>query len=155
VKSIVYPGLQTTVGSSVGIPCNITLTSSSDAVKLILWYKGSDFSGSPIYSIDARNTPLKSAQHFISNSIESRAKADLSVRPALLRIDSIIDSDDGQYWCRVDFRWTRTSISVVTLTVIGILNSFVFIKVFFVEILKNFLNLVLFFKVLSHSSFRI
>jgi len=135
----VYPELRTVVGSSVQIPCNITLSSASDAVKLILWYKGSDVSGSPIYSVDARSSPLSSAQHFISNSIENRAKVDLSVRPAILKIDQIIDSDDDQYWCRVDFRWTRTSISVVTISVIGIyyllITSTLYIRIF--EVIKN------------------
>lgn len=119
---IVYPEQQVILGSSVSLACEITaLSSPSDSITLILWYRGDDISGAPIYSVDARarNTPLESAKHFISEEYEGRANFDISVRPAMLTINPIIDSDDGQYWCRVDFRWTRTTISSVRLSVIG------------------------------------
>jgi len=79
--------------------------------------------GSPIYSVDARNTRLSNAKHLMSSSLNSRANFDLSLLSVgMLTIDPVIDSDDASYWCRVDFRWTRTTISAVTLNVIGIVS---------------------------------
>lgn len=118
-----YPEQQVTQGSSASLPCDISApgTSGTDSVTLILWYRGADISGAPIYSVDGRtrNTPLESAKHFIGDEYEGRATFDISVRPAVLKINPIVETDGGQYWCRVDFRWTRTTISTVQLTVIG------------------------------------
>ncbi|CAG2103872.1 unnamed protein product [Medioppia subpectinata] len=117
-----FPEQQAVLGSSVSLPCEITAPGmSTDSVTLILWYRGDDISGAPIYSIDARsrNTPLESAKHFIADDYEGRAVFDISVRPALLKLGPIVDTDGGQYWCRVDFRWTRTTISSVLLSVVG------------------------------------
>ena len=116
------------IGSGVSLPCDISTSGASpaDSVTLILWYKGNDISGAPIYSIDARsrNTPLESAKHFTAEEYEGRANFDLTVRPAVLKIQPIVETDGGLYWCRVDFRWTRTTISKVPLTVIGKLIKF-------------------------------
>jgi hypothetical protein len=118
-----YPSIRALVNTSVGLPCNVTLSSPYNSITLILWYR-EDITGSPIYTIDARNSPLQSAQHFKSETLKSRANFDLSLpTTGILSIDPLIDTDNGNYWCRVDFRWTRTTISAVTLNVIGINES--------------------------------
>jgi hypothetical protein len=124
--STVFQDVDTVVGGKASIPCDIRVSShSADEITLILWYRGGDISGSPIYSVDARsiknnNIALDSAKHFIDKQYNGRISFNLTAEPALLTIDPIIDSDDGQYWCRVDFKWKRTTISVVSLNVIGL-----------------------------------
>jgi hypothetical protein len=106
----------------VSIPCNVTLSSPSDAISLILIYHGKDISGAPIYSIDARNKPLVEGQHFMSDSLLTRnaqfEMKSLMSEVGLLKINPTIEDDDGKYWCRVDFRWTRTSISMVSVNLL-------------------------------------
>lgn len=146
---------------------------SSDAVQLILWYHGSDISGSPFYSVDARHSnvidqrnkaaimwqkheqygqqqhqqqsspspsPIHSPQHqsngsnfeaklkhFVVPPYNGRARFELrgnkhtssSQQAALLTLDSVREEDGGWYWCRVDYRWTRTTISKIRLNVLG------------------------------------
>ena len=59
-------------------------------------------------------------------------------KPALLTIQSVRESDAGLYWCRVDYRWTRTTISKVRLNVLS-----KFISCFFLFVLFCFLSLSL------------
>lgn len=107
------------IGSKVALPCDVTIPSSEDSISLILWYKN-DRKSAPIYSIDARNTPIELAKHFISDSLRDRAKFELSTRPqALLHIDPVIGDDAGIYFCRVDFKWARTINTLSNLSVIG------------------------------------
>lgn len=119
---LAYPDVIAVVGSDVSLPCNVSRI-RSDNVTLILWYRSDDMiSGPPIYSVDARSTSsldLSKAIHFTPESMSSKAKFDLTVRPAMLRIKDVNPQDDGQYWCRVDYRWTRTTISLIKLNVIG------------------------------------
>ncbi|KAJ6221820.1 hypothetical protein RDWZM_000365, partial [Blomia tropicalis] len=145
-----YPAIIALNGSQVSIPCNIShyqtsttkLTKSTtdfvpptngtnDTPNLILWYRGEDISGSPIYTVDGRDQNVRpmwqltnetngreaTKRHFIAPELSKRARVDLSIRPAMLIIDNIDSSDSGIYWCRVDFRWTRTLISMVELQV--------------------------------------
>lgn len=56
------------VGSTVLLPCNITAPADDDAITLILWYKG-DTTGSPVFSIDARQIPVEHAKHFTSEYV--------------------------------------------------------------------------------------
>lgn len=67
-------------------------------------------------------------KHFVAAPYTDRTTFDLSKgqssqpmnkRPALLTIQAVRESDAGIYWCRVDFRWTRTTISRVRLNVLG------------------------------------
>ena len=141
----------------MAIPCNIShqhlpsalfnssvtsfpsSSTSSDGLNLILWYRGEDISGSPIYTVDGRDISSKgtgtgtwsnsgggsatnnndSSRHFVGSELTNRAHVNLAMHPATLIIDSIDSGDSGTYWCRVDFRWTRTLISMVQLTVHG------------------------------------
>lgn len=107
------------VGGNVYLPCNISIQVADDVVTLILWYKD-DTGGAPIYSVDARShQPVETAKHFSSDFFGNRASFNLSVQPALLKIDPVMRDDDGVYKCRVDFRWGRTMTTATSLAVIG------------------------------------
>ncbi|XP_027203547.2 uncharacterized protein LOC113797380 isoform X3 [Dermatophagoides pteronyssinus] len=116
-----YPTIRALLGKSVGLPCNISQSiREGNSIKLVLWYKNNVL-GSPIYSVDARDTQNFSlARHFIASSYQQRAsyEMNLATRTASLIINPVEDSDDGHYICRVDYRWTRTTISNVRLEVI-------------------------------------
>lgn len=86
--------------------CRIKLTSDVIQVALVLWYKDSNQdsslqSAAPIYSIDARNTPLSKSKHSISAEYKERLFFDVGLKPPLLRIDPILVSDNGKFRCRV------------------------------------------------------
>lgn len=106
---------------------------AQDSPQLILWYHGNDISGSPIYTLDGRDlaAPLSGAhdgdaspenqtmRHFVAPDYQHRARIDLSGHPVQLLLDAVDVNDTGTYWCRVDFRWTRTLISMMQLKVHG------------------------------------
>ena len=117
-------------GGRAELACNVSLPSADDAITLILWYRA-DTSGVPIYTVDARTGPLEQAKHtpMLSVFANSRAQFDLSVRPAVLRIEPVFDNDGMEYRCRVDYRWGRTMSTYITLIVIGIyINKIIFLK---------------------------
>lgn len=115
-----YPTIRALVNGSVSLPCNISQTKEENSIKLILWYKNSIL-GTPIYSIDARDTNISQARHFLGPSYTGRASFELNLaaRLALLAVNYLSAEDDGHYICRVDFRYSRTTISTVKLDVIG------------------------------------
>ncbi|KAH9391365.1 hypothetical protein TYRP_006968 [Tyrophagus putrescentiae] len=86
-----------------------------DDANLILWYRGDDISGSPIYTVDGRDLSPSAA----SSAAGPLGSGQLATRPAVLLIEGATAADSGTYWCRVDFRWTRTLISTVKLNVHG------------------------------------
>jgi hypothetical protein len=87
----VFPEYKTISGSRAELPCNVTMPSSDDAITLILWYRG-NASRTPIYSVDAREELLSNATHFRGDIFAgNRASFDLSVRPALLKIDPVLE----------------------------------------------------------------
>ncbi|XP_053210910.1 hemicentin-1-like [Panonychus citri] len=90
------------VGKSVSIGCNTSLW-GENAISLILWYKGAK--NVPIYSIDSRTTSLANSKHIQSGS---RYKLNVSTLPPQLIIDPIMESDEGEYRCRVDYKNERT-----------------------------------------------
>lgn len=123
-------------GSSSSFPASFANSPSlDDAFNLILWYRGDDINGSPIYTVDGRDlapwpaatgneNSTSNTRHFVGPQLQGRAKANLAARPsAVLLIEDVQAADSGTYWCRVDFRWTRTLISTVQLNVHG---SFVY-----------------------------
>ena len=107
------------IGGRAELPCNVTPASPEDTITLILWYRGDN--RTPIYSVDARDSPMPSAKHLANTELfgANRAFFDTSRRPALLKIDPIRQEDDHEYRCRVDFRYSRTMSSFVRLYVIG------------------------------------
>ena len=118
-----YPTIKALVNKSVGLPCNISYTKEENSIKLILWYKN-NILGTPIYSIDTRDSNISQARHFVALPYRGRTSFELNLasRLALLVVNPILPGDDGHYICRVDYRWTRTTISNVKLDVIGMLR---------------------------------
>ncbi|GFW73274.1 ig-like domain-containing protein [Trichonephila clavipes] len=93
------------------------MTSVDDEITLILWHR--EDSGSPLYSIDARDAALHNARHFPSINVSSRAYFNASGSPTVLRIDGVRKSEEGMYRCRVEYRRSRTETTDILLTVIG------------------------------------
>lgn len=177
-------------GQLTRLPCFVRPLNPSDSISLVLWYRGEDISGSPIYTLDARHqTSFEQAKHFIhkdyqhkklmnftlntehnqgnndGSSLSSPSTVVLernspnilfnndynasststiidhhgnnndsmttpttttttTIKPiakstAHLYVLPVEESDAGLYWCRVDYKWERTTISTVTLNVIG------------------------------------
>jgi len=114
-----YPTIKALVNGSVGLPCNISQTKEENSIKLILWYKN-NILGTPIYSIDARDVNITQARHFVAPAYHNRASFELNfaARLAVLLLEPILEDDDAEYICRVDPRWSRTTVSHVKLDVI-------------------------------------
>ncbi|CAN7982360.1 unnamed protein product, partial [Ixodes hexagonus] len=113
------PRLTAVVDGAVELQCNLSVPPSNhdkDNVTLVLWSK-SDVHG-PLYSVDARNTPLERAKHFPSPELAGRYEFNTTTQPAVLRIDPVRLEDAGEFKCRVDFRWARTHTFVMALQVI-------------------------------------
>ncbi|XP_076336751.1 synaptogenesis protein syg-2-like isoform X2 [Tachypleus tridentatus] len=108
--------IEVMVGRQVELPCDIRKPTGDDSVSLILWYK-SDINA-PIFTVDSRHGPLEKAEHFSSDTLGLRASFNLVVHPAILTIDPVKETDDGEYRCRVDYRWARTIHRVIDLKVI-------------------------------------
>ncbi|KAL3258691.1 hypothetical protein MRX96_046383 [Rhipicephalus microplus] len=108
------PQLYAAVGGKVSLPCNTSIPAGGDGVSLILWYHG-DY-GIPIYSLDARDQPLGKARHFPGQDLGTRAYLDVSLKPPALNIDPVLESDAGEYRCRVDYSRQRTQHRNVNLT---------------------------------------
>ncbi|GFS69921.1 ig-like domain-containing protein [Nephila pilipes] len=104
-------------GGRAELPCDLNMTSVDDEVTLILWHR--EDSGSPIYSIDARDASLHTARHFPSNNMSSRAYFNATGTPSVLKIDGVRKSEEGMYRCRVEYRRSRTETTDILLTVIG------------------------------------
>ena len=86
----------------------------------MLWHR--DESGSPLYSVDARDMPLPSATHFPASHMIKRAFFNSSAVPAYLRISDIRKEEEGVYRCRVEYRRARTETYDMMLAVISKLN---------------------------------
>lgn len=147
-------------GKLIRLPCFVRPLGPADSISLVLWYRGEDISGTPIYSVDARYTAFSNAQYFAQKDYQSRevmnftlntvdsvnkrqvlvdestigdnlkqsdkdvqkshkVKEKKSSSTAHLYLMPVIESDAGLYWCRVDYKWERTTISTVTMNVIG------------------------------------
>lgn len=191
--SEVYSDVNAVAGQLTRLPCFVRPLNPSDSISLVLWYRGEDISGSPIYTLDARHqNSIEQAKHFVHkdyqhkklmnftlNTDHSQSSNDGSsifssstvvseknnpnvalnndynasststvidhhsnnndsattptsstttttttIKPiakstAHLYVMPVEETDAGLYWCRVDYKWERTTISTVTLNVIG------------------------------------
>ncbi|KAJ6224210.1 hypothetical protein RDWZM_002755 [Blomia tropicalis] len=115
----VFSEVKSVIGGHAELPCNLTLPSPDDAIQLIFWYRGNT-SRVPIYTVDSRTSSLSNATHFPSDIfMPKRAQFDLQLLPvAKLMIEPVLETDHGDYRCRVDFRWGRTINSYVSLHII-------------------------------------
>ncbi|XP_054163349.1 hemicentin-1-like [Oppia nitens] len=111
-ENIVLPEFRVLSGDRIQLPCNITFPTNGDSISLILWYKN-DWGNGPIYSVDNRQTE---SRHFVHNDITNRAYLNISART--LTIDPVKSEDEGEYRCRVDYRWARTVNTLMNLVVI-------------------------------------
>ncbi|XP_076341745.1 uncharacterized protein LOC143242260 [Tachypleus tridentatus] len=107
---------QAVLGESAHISCNISLPSEDDSVSLVLWYKRGI--NAPIISMDSRRGPLKNAKYFTGELLGQRAYFNVSEQQSVLIINRVEKDDEGDYSCRVDFRYGRTLNDFMTLDVI-------------------------------------
>ncbi|GIY83872.1 ig-like domain-containing protein [Caerostris extrusa] len=103
-------------GGRADLPCDLNVTSAEDEVTLILWHR--EDSGSPVYSVDARDRVLSSARHFPS---PKSPPGHSSMCPASPSADHRGNEENrrGVYRCRVEYRRSRTETTDALLTVIG------------------------------------
>ncbi|XP_033322512.1 neural cell adhesion molecule 2 [Megalopta genalis] len=105
-------------GFKAQIPCDIDLSTGSEEVSMVFWYKG-ERDGEPIYSVDARGKSIKEARLWSDPYVfGKRATMRTKVEPAKLEIDPLETSDAGVYRCRVDYKNSPTRNQKVNLTVI-------------------------------------
>ena len=88
------------VGGKIALPCNTT-SWGDEYISLVLWYKETAEVGLPIYSIDARTTPLSKSKHTVPPEYKDRLFFDVTLKPPVLRIDPILEEDNGDFRCRV------------------------------------------------------
>lgn len=109
--------VQAVSGGRLNLPCDVTSPLPDDSVSLVLWYR--DDSAVPVYSVDARRSPLSQARHAADDNLVGRAHFSAVPQPAVLVVDSVTRRDEGIYRCRVDFKKARTQHSVLSVTVVG------------------------------------
>jgi neural cell adhesion molecule len=98
------------------LPCK-TSHWAEDGISLVIWYHGN--SGIPIYTLDARSSPLSQSKHMPSDEFGGRAYFDTAQDPPALKIEPINEDDEGIYRCRVDYRKSRTQSFTVNLNITG------------------------------------
>ncbi|XP_066943140.1 contactin-4-like [Macrobrachium rosenbergii] len=109
--------VQAVEGDKVLLPCDVRPPEPDDDTILVLFYRGSI--GTPIYSIDGRNGPVRQAHHWSDeNTLGKRAYFDLSANPSGLVINPVRSSDHDMYRCRTDFRSSPTKNVRVQLQII-------------------------------------
>jgi len=111
------PTLTAQVGTSIELPCNITSSLNEDTAYLILWFK--DKIRNPVYSVDARLNNLTQADHLLADNLVARAFFNTSSPLSFLKIDPLLEEDNGDYKCRVDFKRGRTVYRMIKLNVLG------------------------------------
>ncbi|RWS27434.1 protein turtle B-like protein [Leptotrombidium deliense] len=104
------------IGGQALLPCNTTPAVHEDSVVLVIWYR--EDMGIPIYTIDARSTHVTKAKHFSKHFTDNRAMFNITFPFSFLRINPVIESDEGEYRCRVDFRRGPTVNRISVLKVI-------------------------------------
>ncbi|XP_053204229.1 hemicentin-1-like isoform X2 [Panonychus citri] len=113
-----YSEFTAAAGTTISLPCNTSIW-GEELISLVLWYKETSGSGLPIYSVDARNSPLSESKHSVPNSYKKRLFFDVKLKPPVLRISPVLEDDAGDYRCRVDYRKSRTKNFVTKLDVIA------------------------------------
>ena len=104
-------------GKVISIPCE-TSDWDENEVQLVLWYR--ENSAVPFYKLDSRNRQLSKAKHIlISNDLSNRFFFDVSTNPPVLRINPVLNHDEGEYRCRVDYKTKRTQSYSVFMEVFG------------------------------------
>ncbi|KAK3865233.1 hypothetical protein Pcinc_029150 [Petrolisthes cinctipes] len=103
-------------GGSVLLPCDLHPPRHNDSTHLVLFYHGSD--GTPIYSVDARQSSLSQARLWADPTLSGRATLSLDKRDPGLVLQLLHHTDHGDYRCRVDFLESPTRNLRIRLNVI-------------------------------------
>ncbi|XP_066142392.1 neural cell adhesion molecule 1 isoform X2 [Euwallacea fornicatus] len=118
-KSLPAKMVWAVAGRDANLPCDVTPALPGDNVTMIFWFK--DSLGMPLYSLDARGGSLSKASHLaMSDDLGRRVYfvADEETSRAHLRIQNVIESDQGVFRCRVDFVNSPTRNFQVNLSLI-------------------------------------
>ncbi|XP_064099783.1 nephrin-like [Macrobrachium nipponense] len=103
-------------GQSAGLPCDVSHP-PDDGIHLLLWFR--DSLTTPIYRFDGRRRVGGEDSHWADEKVLSgRASLDVSTTPAILRLASLTQADEGLYKCRVDFMFHPTKTTRVKLYVV-------------------------------------
>ncbi|XP_043217167.1 nephrin-like [Amphibalanus amphitrite] len=104
-------------GQAAELPCDVSAPVVGDAVRLVLWYYGTE---GTIYTYDARGrSGGASGSHWASGALGGdRLHFHVDGTTASLRISAVSRADGGVYRCRVDFVESPTQNSRVNLSVI-------------------------------------
>lgn len=104
------------LNGTASLPCNIIPPTPSDSVILVVWYRNEL---KPIYSYDSRDSTSEAAAHWKDKTrLGERAHFRTVQNPAVLAINNVQESDEGQYRCRVDFLKSPTRNSKVFLMIV-------------------------------------
>ena len=112
--------LNVLIGTTAKLPCDLTPPSEGGIVQLILWYKSSNGTGPPIYTVDARNSSRTSQSSISSSSFSlllpsatSSSSSSLNTPHHLLKATHFIPD---AYKDRLHFNLSVNSPSVLTIT---------------------------------------
>ncbi|XP_049813895.1 nephrin-like [Schistocerca nitens] len=108
--------VQAAEGGVARLPCDITPAVAEDKPLLVIWYR--EDLKAPIYSFDARTSPLAGAVRWQDERALSQRAVFLYKRPSALVIENVREADAAVYRCRVDFRRSPTRNYKVNFTVI-------------------------------------
>ncbi|XP_066989859.1 nephrin-like [Macrobrachium rosenbergii] len=104
-------------GQQANLPCRPAAKLPGDQPVLVLWYRTSQTL--PIYSYDARNGDFSSGVRWTDNrTFGGRAYFDAKVTPPALTLNPAHALDEGQYMCRIDYRTSSSTNSLVNLNII-------------------------------------
>ncbi|KAB0805658.1 hypothetical protein PPYR_02628 [Photinus pyralis] len=106
--------VETVLGTSVNLPCDITPPEAKDKMHILIWYKDKV----PIYTFDSRGKKLEQGKHWSIESLSDRTGFKFQDDVAKLSLSNARESDEGSYQCRVDFRRSPTRNVLVNVTVI-------------------------------------
>ncbi|XP_054715478.1 B-cell receptor CD22-like [Uloborus diversus] len=102
-------------GNSVKMPCDV-LKKAELHIEFVFWYKG--HGRTPLYTLDARDRTLAESVHIRNETYDGRVHFYVTTEDPYLLMDKVRLEDSGIYFCRVDYQWTATQVSKVTLTAV-------------------------------------
>ncbi|XP_066142755.1 neural cell adhesion molecule 2-like isoform X1 [Euwallacea fornicatus] len=102
------------VGGTALLPCDLTSSMPNDSVELVVWYKDEH---TPIYSYDVRDPYKAKPKHWKDKVIQSRGFYMMISEPSTLSIDNVVEEDEGEYRCRIDYSKSPTKNLRVRLNV--------------------------------------
>lgn len=120
--SFLFIEIKILLGKEASLVCNSSLPINDD-ILLIRWFKN-DIDGVPLYTVDGRHSEnIENGEHFKSGNDSNRITMNLHSKPFTLKIKPVQKFDDGIYYCKIDFKWSRTLIDSIYLNVIGKCNQ--------------------------------